>query len=257
MVSQNALLFVNTMFGWPMLTSADLPGGGPAYPLSAPGVRLRAHPRNSWTLLVGAFSGSPASQDLGDPQQQNPSGISFPWNGTLAFAEAQYAYPSLGTTVSANQAAALARTYKLGMWYDGKRFADQAIDNTGLSLANPASTGIPRLIDFSLNAGITLHEPFPHRDDDTFGLGMGYAHVSGRAAALDRDTELFTGIFTPARSGETFVEATYQYQATPWLQLQPDFQYVFSPGAGIADPDMPTRRVKDEAVFGLRTTILF
>ena len=34
-------LFVNTMFGWPMLPSADLPGGGPAYPLSALGVRLR------------------------------------------------------------------------------------------------------------------------------------------------------------------------------------------------------------------------
>ena len=40
MVSQNALLFVNTMFGWPMVPSADLPGGGPAYPLSALGVRV-------------------------------------------------------------------------------------------------------------------------------------------------------------------------------------------------------------------------
>jgi porin len=117
MVSQNALLFVNTMFGWPMLTSADLPGGGPAYPLSALGVRLRGRPLDSWTFLTGVFSGSPVSEDIGDPQQQNPSGTSFQWNGTLVFAEAQYAYPSLGTTVSANQAGALARTYKFGMWY--------------------------------------------------------------------------------------------------------------------------------------------
>ena len=50
MVSQNALLFVNTMFGWPMLPSADLPGGGPAYPLSALGVRLRARPIDSLTV---------------------------------------------------------------------------------------------------------------------------------------------------------------------------------------------------------------
>ena len=49
------------------------------------------------------------------------------------------------------------------------------------------------LIDFSLNAGLTFHEPFLHRDDDTFGVGMGYAHVSSRAAALDRDTAFFTG----------------------------------------------------------------
>ena len=299
MVSQNAALFVNTMFGWPMLPSADLPGGGPAYPLSAPGVRLRAHPTDSLTFLAGVFSGSPANKDAGDPQKQNPSGTSFPWNGTLFVAEAQYAYPSLGTMLYADQAEPLARTYKLGLWYDSKRFADQQIDNTGLSLANPASTGIPRmhrgdwgiyavvdqmiwqdpaesdrtlnvffrpmgtpladrnLIDFSLNAGITFHEPFLHRDDDTFGIGMGYAHVSGRAAALDRDTGFFTGSFIPIRSGETFVEVTYQYQVTPWWQLQPDFQYVFNPGAGVVNPNSPTHRVRDEAVLGLRTTILF
>jgi porin len=236
-----------------MLPSADLPGGGPAYPLSALGVRLRARPLDSWTFLAGVFSGSPVGTDEGDPQRQNPSGLSFPWNGTLAVAEVQYAYPSLGTTVSASEAQPLARTYRLGIWYDTKQFADEEIDNTGLSLENPKSTGIPQFyhgdwavyavmdrmiwqdpeeldrtlnvflrpmgtplvnrnqIAFSLNAGITLHEPFEHRDDDIFGIGMGYAHVSSRVAAFDADAQFFTGIFTPVRGGETFVEATYQY----------------------------------------------
>jgi porin len=299
MVSQNASYFINTMFGWPMLPSADLPGGGPAYPLSALGVRVRGRPTDSLSFLAGVFSGSPVTRDTGDPQQQNSSGTKFPWRGTLAIAEVQYVYPSLGTMLYPDQAEPLARTYKLGIWYDTQRFADQEIDNTGISLANPASTGIPRmhrgnwavyavadqmiwqdpqeldrtvnvfvrpmgtplgdrnLVDFSLNAGLTFHEPFLHRDDDTFGIGMGYAHVSGRAAALDRDTAFFTGAFTPTRSGETFAEITYQYQATPWWQIQPDFQYVFNPGAGIANPDAPTQRVKDEAVLGLRTNILF
>jgi len=299
MVTQNGLLFINTMFGWPMLPSADLPGGGPAYPLSALGFRLRARPLDSWTFLAGVFSGSPVSTDLGDPQKQNPSGTSFPWNGTLAIAELQYSYPSLGTMLYAGESEPVARTYKIGVWYDTKHFADQRFDNTGLSLANPASSGIPQphrgdwaiyavadqmfwqdpeeldrtlnfflramgappddrnLIDFSLNAGITMHEPFLHRDSDTFGIGMGYTHVSGRAAALDRDTAFFTGAFTPTRGGETFVEITYQYQATPWWQLQPVFQYVFNPGAGIANPNAPNERVKNEAVLGLRTNILF
>jgi porin len=300
MVSQNALLFVNTMFGWPMLPSADLPGGGPAYPLSALGVRVRARPIDSWTVLAGVFNGSPVRSNTGDPQMQNPSGTSFPLNGgALALAEVQYAYPSLGTMLYADQSEPLARVYKLGMWYDTERFGDQRFDNTGLSLADPASTGIPRshrgdfaiyavadqmiwvdpaeldrtlnvfiramgtplsdrnLIDFSLNAGITFHEPFLHRDDDTFGIGMGYTHVSGRAAALDSDTAFFTGAFTPVRSGETFIEVTYQYQATPWWQLQPTFQYIVNPGAGIANPNAPTQRVTGEAVIGLRTNILF
>ena len=77
MVSQNALLFVNTMFGWPMLPSADLPGGGPAYPLSALGVRARARPIDSLTLLVGVFNGSPVANNTGDPQQRNPRAPAF------------------------------------------------------------------------------------------------------------------------------------------------------------------------------------
>eukprot|EP01042_Synura_sphagnicola_P018675 gene18675-23606_t len=44
MVSSNALYFVNTMFGWPMLPSADMPAGGPAYPLSALGTRFSIRP---------------------------------------------------------------------------------------------------------------------------------------------------------------------------------------------------------------------
>jgi porin len=102
------------------------------------------------------------------------------------------------------------------------------------------------LVDFSLNAGFVLHQPLQYRNDDTFGIGIGIAHVSPRAAGLDRDTAAFTGSFTPIRGSETFVEATYQYQVAPWWQMQPDIQYVFNPGAGI-----------NELVLGMRTNIQF
>ncbi len=65
------------------------------------------------------------------------------------------------------------------------------------------------------------------------------------------------GAFHPPAPGETFLEATYQYQVTPWWQIQPDFQYIFNPGAGVANPNSPGQRVKDEAVIGVRTNILF
>jgi len=52
------------------------------------------------------------------------------------------------------------------------------------------------------------------------------------------------------------VEVTYQYQVTPWWQLQPDVQYVFNPGAGLANP-AGTGKIGNEAVLGLRTNILF
>ncbi len=299
-VSNNALYFVNTMFGWPMVPSADLPGGGPAYPLSALGVRVRGRPIDSINILVGVFNGSPVLNNNGDSQQQNPSGTSFPLNGrTLAIAELQYSYPALGSMVYAGESQPLSRIYRVGVWYDSEDFADQRFDSSGRSLADPASNGVPQghhgdysvyavadqmvwrsesdpnrtisifgrvmgtpksdrnLIDFSMNVGMVFRDPFTYRTDDTFGLGMGYAHVSSRAAALDKDTFAFTGSFSPVRGSETFIEATYQYQLRPWWQVQPDLQYVFNPGAGIANPNGLPQRVKDEAVLGVRTTILF
>ncbi len=301
MVSQNALLFVNTMFGWPMVPSADMPGGGPAYPLSALGVRAHIRPANSWTLLAGVFNGSPAAQNADDAQEQNSSGTNFRVNdGVLAIAELQFAYPSMGATVRPGKKTPLARTYKLGAWYDTEDFADQQFDNAGLSLADPSSAGIakthhgnyalyavadqmlwsdpqeydrtlnffvrpmgtPRgdrnLIDFSVNAGFTFTEPIMHRDDDTFGIAMGYAHVGSGASALDKDYGRFTNTGYPVRSGETFVEASYQYQIAPWWQVEPDFQYVFNVGGGITNPNSPSgEHVKNEAVLGLRMNIAF
>jgi porin len=300
MVSQNASYFINTMFGWPMVPSADLPGGGPAYPLSALGVRVRARPVDSVTFLLGVFNGSPVPNNMGDPQMVNPSGTSFPLNGgVLVIGEVQYTYPALGSMISAGQAEPLARTYKLGFWWDSESFDDQQFDNNGVSLASPASNGLPlshhgdfsvygvadqlvwvdphesdrtislftrvmaapqadrNLITFSANAGLTFHEPFLHRDDDTFGIGMGFAKVSGSVAALDKATAFFTNTYVPTRGSETFVEVTYQYQATPWLQIQPDLQYVFTPGGGLANPNDPGHRIGNELVLGVRTNILF
>ena len=68
-----------------------------------------------------------------------------------------------------------------------------------------------------------------------------YAQVSNGAAGVRPGTPhcIITGVFHPSASGETFVEVTYQYQVMPWWQIQPDFQYVFNPGAGIAIPNDP------------------
>ena len=64
--------------------------------------------------------------------------------------------------------------------------------------------------------------------------------------------------FYPVRGGETFIEATYQLQLAPWCQFQPDFQYVFNPGAGIPNPDAAGHgRIKNEVVFGVRLNITF
>ena len=304
-VSTNAAYFINTMFGWPALPSYDLPGGGPAYPLSAPGIRFRYRPIDPVNLLVGVFNGSPASNNFGDAQQVNPSGTSFPTHGgELVFAELQYAYPALGGMVYPGRAAPLSHAYKIGAWFDSERFDDQRLDTGGLPLADPVSNGTPKahrgdysiyavadqmlwrgamdpnhtinafarvmgapqgdrnLILFSMNAGVVVHEPVRNRADDTFGLGMGYVHVGGAVSDADRDVARYAAVadpggYNPVRGAETYIEATYQYQMRPWWQIQPDIQYVFNPGGGIANPNAPNQHVRDELVLGVRTNILF
>jgi porin len=301
MVSQNALLFVNTMFGWPMLPSADMPGGGPAYPLSALGVRFRLRPTDSLTVLVGAFNGSPVANNNGDPQEENSTGTNFQTEGGgLFIGELQYAYPALGSMVYSGKQP-LSGTYRLGFWYDTEDFADLQTNVNGQPLGNPANDQTPRshhgdyafygvadqmvwsdpndedadrtlnvfaramgtpeedrnLIDVSANLGLTFHEPIPHRGDDTVGVGLGYAKVGDGQVDFDKDTNTFGGTSLPVQSSEEFVELTYQYQLTPWCQLQPDFQYIFNPGGGVPNTGFGGHRVQDEAVLGIRTNITF
>jgi porin len=180
MVSTNAAYFVNTMFGWPALPSYDMPGGGPAYPLSAVGVRLRYRPVDSINLLLGVFNGSPASSNEGDPQRSDHNGTDFPLGGgRLIMAELQYAYPSLGSMVYPGESAPLSRTYKLGAWYDTESFADQRYDSNGLSLANPASNGVPanHRGDFSLYA-VADQMLWRNKDDPNNSLS-GFVRVMG------------------------------------------------------------------------------
>ncbi len=301
MISPNASYFINAMFGWPILPTADLPGGGPAYPLASLGVRARVTVTDTVDVVAGLFNGSPIPENSPNTPKSNPYGVSFPLNtGVLAIAELHFRFPGSGASAKANEDHSLPGTYKIGAWYDSYRFDDQQYDNMGVPLASPASNGIPaghhgdfsiyaladqmiwrskddpdrnlnvfirpmftplqdrNLISFSVDAGLTMHGLFPGRDDDTFGLGMGVAQASSGASGYDRQLQFYQpSVYMPVRSSETFVEATYQVQVKPWWQIQPEVQYIINPGAGIANPNDPTQRIKNELVIGLRTNVTF
>ena len=60
--SAYAGLFIGATFGWPIFTANTLPGGGPAYPFAALGVRVQARPAEAWTVLAGSLPpGAPAT----------------------------------------------------------------------------------------------------------------------------------------------------------------------------------------------------
>jgi porin len=298
-----AATFINTAAGWPILPSLDLYAGGPAYPLSSLGVRLRWRPTGSVTLLGGVFDDNPPGgpfDDDGPVRGAEQSGTRFSFStGALVLAELQYAVNQPPTSdVAAEGTGGLPGTYKLGGWFDSGSFPDQDLDMAGSSLADPASTGIARqlrhdfsvyavvdqavwrpdakssrsvgvftrimgapddrnLISFGLNVGVVLKDPLPGRDNDSFGFVYGFAKISDNATLLDKQLRAASSGYVPVRSGESFMELTYQYQVAPWWQVQPDVQYVFMPGGGVVDPQAAEQRVGNEAIFGVRTNITF
>src|SRR5207344_3586558 len=61
---------------WPTIGAVNLPGGGPAYPLSTPGVRLKVDPSKDLSLLLAVFNGDPAGPGVpGEEQSRNRYGL--------------------------------------------------------------------------------------------------------------------------------------------------------------------------------------
>jgi len=132
MLAPYAGLFLNSSFGYPAMLALDLPSGGPNYPLAVPFVRVFFSPNEQVSLIGAVFTDDPAPPGAGDPQLRDRHGTAFRLNDhALAFTELWYSPPILPGT------------YKLGMWIATGPFADPLRDTNGLSLASPASDGIP------------------------------------------------------------------------------------------------------------------
>ncbi len=72
------------------------------------------------------------------------------------------------------------------------------------------------LVGFYVDGGLVDKAPLADRGDDTVGLALAIATVSGQAQALDRDLRAFGVPGHPIRDYEAVAELTYQYELSPW-----------------------------------------
>ena len=117
--------------------------------------------------------------------------------------------------------------------------------------------GDRNLIDFSVNAGVTLKAPLPGRDDDTFGIG--YRHRQGqrrRARPGPGHRALHRRLSAGARQRDV-PRSHLPGPDRAVVAVQPDFQYFFTPGGGVANPNSRRKRIGNAAVFGVRTNVTF
>ena len=294
LVSQYAANFINSTFGWAALMSANLPSGGPAFPLATPGVRLKWAPSDALYWMTAVTNGDPAGSGSAAPQNRNRAGVTFSTNrDTLAITEAGY------SVAADKDSGTVPATYKLGAWYHSGHFNDPHLDSLGQSLAAPATTGVARshvndygaylvadqwlwtkpgtedqglagffraggtpsdrnLVSYYADAGLNYKGLLEGRDADILGLAVGFAKVSHDAIALDRDNNAANGVLNPVRNFESVIELNYQAVISPWWTLQPDIQYIIHPGGNAASPNSVTSKsMGDALVIGMRSVMKF
>ncbi len=144
-ISSYAANFVNSTFGWPALMGVNLPSGGPAYPLAAPGVRLIVNPIQQVSLMAAVFSGDPGEGfSIESAQKEDNSGTRIQFDdGIFAIYEAAYKWNQ------EDGSKGLPGTYKLGGWYGNQSYPDvnQGTTSGGSPKSYPGNWGIYFIAD--------------------------------------------------------------------------------------------------------------
>ena len=296
MISPTASVLINSTFGYAALLAADQFQGGPVYPLATPGIRLQLKPTEEITVLSAVFSGAPAGENCTTlPQMCNDDGLLFPLNGgVLWMGEAQYginqakdakgmpavyklggwyaskSFPDVhlgltaaGTPVSLASPASGFPLVRQGNW-GIYAIADQMVwraakgpQSVNLFMRAGVSPSDRNLVEAYMDGGVGFKAPLPGRDNDVLTFAFALSQISADAAALDRDTQFFTGGFFPVRDREVVLELDYSLQLTPWWTFQADLQEIIHPGGNVPSPVNPPQPIPDAFIIGGRTFIKF
>jgi porin len=250
-------LFISGTFGAFTFVANNLPNS-PVYPLAAPGIRLQLVPSSRFYVMAGVYG-----QDINsDPAINNKNGTRFALNsssGMLVMSEAGYLLNQspndrglqgtyrIGSFIHTDDTATFegssgGATYGIYGVMDQQIYSktSRAISLFVRSGGAPSNTNF---VDYYIEGGFNFTGFVPGRDNDVAGLALARSHVSGEFSTA---SELSGG---PAYTAETVIEATYKAQLAPWWSVQPDAQYIVTPG-GFSG-------AHNAVVLGVRTTVAF
>jgi porin len=106
------------------------------------------------------------------------------------------------------------------------------------------------IVSFYIDGGVFFRGFVPGRSEDTFGAAQTYVHISGDARDADRYIADYADPSYRVRSFEAVAEVFYKFQIAPGFAVQPDLQYMWNPGGGIAEN-------KDAVYGGVRVSIAY
>ena len=269
-VSSSASLFINGTFGAFTLIGNNVPNA-PVYPVASPGIQIQIQPFSNFYVMSGIYG----LDNDSDPEFNNQNGTHFALrqnSGLLVMNEAGYLLNQ-----SPNDRG-LTGTYRIGSWLDTGNYTTfssqaDAANGTGPLRSAGADYGVygvmdqqiytegdqaislfvrtggapsnTSFVDWYVEGGFNFNGFVPGRKDDIAGVAIARSHVSSDFS----DSQLAQGAPTPS-TAETVIEATYKVQMAPWWTIQPDFQYIITPGG-------EEGAIGNATVLGLRTTVAF
>jgi len=221
-------------------------------PAGTPGAEILVAPTSHFYVKSAVMAGNR------NPYQQDPTGTNFAIRNSANFLfEAGYL---TGKTYPGE--------YKFGGIYNGGKFANPAgIESSGnyliygmasQALCRPdagSNRGLDATVGFDyspgnvsrenvqITAGVRINAPFERRPKDRIGIGFVYSKIS------DPYRNFEASLGGPLLGSEKAFELNYSLQVTPYLLVQPAFQYYANVGGNPALSNAP--------VFGFRTKVTF
>ncbi len=195
------------------------------FPVTSLAVRFQAEITPRWTIRAALLDAVP-----GDPERPRRTTVKLSEDeGALGVAEVELSIP--GGKLLAGY---WRYTSSFDTWDGGRsdsndgfylrgetRLISDGEEGRGLDgfFRLGAADGAINMFDRFASAGLVYTGPFAQRPEDQLGLGVAAAFASDNY----RDATPLTD------KAEVAVELTYSAAITPWLQLQPNLQYVVNP----------------------------
>ncbi len=231
---------------------------GPSiFPLSMAGVRVQFAPDEHFLLRFAAFDGAAGTRNhprraalkLGNGEGALLVGeFDLTGKGGWHLAVGVWGYTARFSGIEETLGLPAERhrgNNGLYAFLHGPLYHERGDDDQGLQgwIRFGIADGRINQLDQYVGAGLVYTGILPGRDADQMGLAV----AAARNGDSFRRFAALTG--NPVEKREVNVEFTYRIEATDWLALQPDFQWVIHPGT---DPAL-----KNAFVAGLRFEIGF
>jgi porin len=262
-VTKPSVLFMNSSFVVGKELSQTGLNGPSIFPNPSVAFRAKMQPSNAVSFQIAAFDAVPGSPNdptspsftMGSDEGAFVIGeAAFSWKGIEEesigagkYTFGLWTYTSAFEEVHANtvSGAAVRSTANSGFYFLAEQSLYAETEDQGLSLFTRLGFANGRINQYgsNLSLGLVYVGAFPERDADKIGFAGTFANNSSEY----KNATLLTG--ASVASAELTLELTYRALVTPWLAVQPDFQYIINPGT---DPSL-----ESASVFGTRFEIGF